>query len=174
MAFNLQEAKTQLARTPRVIRAWLDGMPEAWLTADEGPETFSPRDVLAHMIHGERSDWMARVRIILEQGEARPFEPFDRQGFLEEARGWVLNDLLREFEQLRAANLKALEALRLTPEHLQKTGMHPGLGRVSLQQLLATWTVHDLGHLAQIARVMAKQYKTDVGPWLEYLPVLTR
>ncbi len=168
------EVEAQLARTPAVMRAWLAGLPEPWLTADEGPETFSPRDVLAHLIYGERADWMARIRIILEQGEARPFDPFDRRGFLEEARGWAIEDLLTEFERLRAANLKALAALEISPDTLQRTGMHPALGRVTLEHLLATWTVHDLGHLAQIARVMAKRYKVEVGPWVDYLPVLTR
>lgn len=174
MSFHLSEARAQLARTPVVLRAWLDGLPEPWLVADEGPGTFTARDVLAHLIHGERVDWMPRTRIILEQGEGVPFEPFDRRGFLDEAKGWSLGALLTEFEELRAANLAALEACQLSPGDLARTGTHPGLGRVTLEQLLSAWVVHDLGHLAQIARVMAKRYSVEVGPWQDYLPILTR
>ncbi|HJV21672.1 MAG TPA: DinB family protein [Holophagaceae bacterium] len=174
MAILISEAKAQLARTPATLQAWFGGLPEAWLGADEGPDTFSARDVLAHLIHGERADWMARTRIILEQGEGHPFEPFDRRGFLDEARSWSLADLLAEFARLRAANLAALEGLDLSPEAMAKTGMHPGLGKVTLENLLATWVVHDLGHLAQAARVMAKRYTAEVGPWVDYLPILTR
>ena len=174
MPFDLQEAQAQLAHTPAVFRAWFTGLPESWLLADEGPDTFSPRDVLAHLIFGERTDWIPRVRIIVEQGESRPFEPFDRRGFLDEARGWSLEALLTEFEGLRAANLEALAALNLQPSDLARKGAHPGLGAVTLEQLLAAWVVHDLGHIAQAARVMSKRYKAAVGPWLDYLPVLTR
>ena len=174
MPFDLQEAQAQLARTPAVFRAWFTGLPESWLLADEGPDTFSPRDVLAHLIFGERTDWIPRVRIVVEQGESHPFEPFDRRGFLDEARGWGLESLLAEFEGLRAANLEALAALNLQPSDLARKGAHPGLGAVTLEQLLAAWVVHDLGHIAQAARVMSKRYKAAVGPWLDYLPVLTR
>lgn len=174
MAFDLDEARTQLARTPGVFRSWFTELPESWLVADEGPDTFSPRDVLAHLIFGERTDWMPRVRIILEQGESRPFEPFDRRGFLDEARGWSPDALLAEFERLRAANLEALDSLRIQPTDLARKGAHPGLGAVTLEQLLAAWVVHDLGHIAQAARVMSKRYKAAVGPWVDYLPVLTR
>lgn len=174
MSFDLEEAKAQLARTPGALRAWFTGLQPSWLVADEGPGTFSPREVLAHLIHGERVDWMARARIILEQGEAQPFEPFDRRGFLDEAKGWTVEALLDEFEGLRRANLEALDATRLTPADLARTGAHPGLGRVTLAQLLAAWVVHDLDHVAQIARVMAKRCKAEVGPWVDYLPLLTR
>lgn len=174
MALDLTEARAQLARTPGTLQAWFGALPEAWLTADEGADTFSARDVLAHLIHGERTDWMARVRRIREEGEARPFDPFDRFAFLEAARGWPVAELLAEFARLRADNLRALEALSLTPEDLTRTGRHPALGVVTLENLLATWVVHDLGHLAQAARVMAKRYTADVGPWAEYLPILTR
>lgn len=174
MTLQLDEAVAQLRCTPAVLRAWLEPLPAAWLMADEGPDTFSPRDVLAHLISGERSDWLARVRIILEHGEARPFDPFDRHGFLAEAKTWALNDLLLEFERLRAANLATLASLKLGDVEFTQRGTHPALGVVTLEQLLSTWVVHDLGHLAQIARVMAKRYKADVGPWVDYLPVLTR
>jgi hypothetical protein len=174
MAFDLEESRAQLARTPATLRAWFSGLPEPWLDADEGLDTFTGRDVLAHLIHGERVDWIPRARIILESGEARPFEPFDRRGFLDEARDWSLEALLAEFERLRAANLETLDSLRIQPADLARKGAHPGLGAVTLEQLLAAWVVHDLGHIAQAARVMAKRYKAEVGPWVDYLPVLTR
>lgn len=174
MAFDLQESLAVLERTPGVLRAWFSGLPEAWLGADEGPDTFSARDVLAHLIHGERTDWIARTRIILEQGEGRPFDPFDRAGFLAEARAWTIEALLDEFARLRAANLEAVRGLGIAEADFGRRGRHPALGTVTLQNLLATWAVHDLGHLAQAARVMAKRYRADVGPWIDYLPVLTR
>lgn len=174
MPFDLEEAKAQLSRTPAVLRAWFNGLQAPWLEADEGPGTFSPRAVLAHLIHGERVDWMPRARIILDHGEARPFEPFDRRGFLDEAEGWTMEALLAEFERLRAGNLAALDAMKLSPADLARTGAHPGLGRVTLSQLLAAWVVHDLDHVAQVARIMAKRCKAEVGPWVDYLPLLTR
>lgn len=174
MPIQLNEVLTQLSRTPAMLRAWFSGLPECWLTTDEGPDTFSARDVLAHLIHGERTDWMARVRLILEAGEGTPFEPFDRGGFLAEARTWSVEDLLDEFTALRRANLQALEALQLQWSDLDRRGTHPALGSVTLGQLLATWTVHDLGHVAQAAWVMAKAYRVEVGPWEAYLPVLRR
>lgn len=174
MTLDLSEATAQLAATPATLRAWFGGLPEVWLVADEGPDTFSARDVLAHLIHGERTDWMARVRRIREAGEARAFEPFDRFAFLGEARTRPLADLLDEFARLREANLRELQGLALIPTDLERTGLHPALGRVTLENLLATWVVHDLGHLAQAARVMAKRYAAQVGPWAAYLPVLTR
>lgn len=174
MILDLTEIHAQLARTPALLQSWFTGLPDPCLTTDEGPDTFSARDVLAHLIFGERTDWMARVRLILEHGEGRPFEPFDRRGFLDEARAWPLEDLLTEFQRLRSANLDALAALNLTPADLTKTGLHPALGPVTLGQLLATWVVHDLGHVAQAARVLAKRYRAEVGPWIDYLPVLTR
>ena len=174
MPFDLEEAKAQLSRTPAVLRAWFTGLQEAWLEADEGPDTFSARDVLAHLIYGERVDWIPRARLILDCGETRPFEPFDRRGFLDEAKSWTLAALLDEFERLRRANLDALGEMDLSPADLRRTGMHPGLGRVTFEQLLASWVVHDLNHLAQAARVMAKRCKAEVGPWVDYLPVLTR
>ncbi len=174
MALDLSEARAQLTRTPGTLQAWFGGLPEAWLTADEGPDTFSARDVLAHLIHGERTDWMARVRRIRESGEGVPFDPFDRFAFLAEARGWPVAELLAEFARLRADNLRTLEGLDLRPGDLTRTGRHPALGRVTLENLLATWVVHDLGHLAQAGRVMAKRYIQEVGPWAEYLPILTR
>lgn len=173
-AFSLTEATAVLARTPRVLRALLEGLPAPWLEADEGPETFSARDNLAHMLHGERADWIPRARLILEQGTHRRFEPFDRRAHETESAGKTVHDLLDEFAALRAENLATLNGWRLTEAQLALEGEHPALGPVTLRQLLATWTAHDLGHLAQISRVMAKRYRQDVGPWREYLPILDR
>lgn len=174
MSLDLNEAEALLSRTPGTLWAWFAGLPEAWLLADEGPDTFSPRDVLAHLIHGERTDWLPRIRRILEHGGDRPFEPFDRDGFQAEARTWSVEALLEEFAALRDGNLRALRECRLSQEDLARRGTHPALGPVTLEQLLASWVVHDLGHLAQAARVMAKRYSAETGPWIDYLPVLTR
>lgn len=172
--FQLDEAIAILERTPNTFRALLASLPEPWITSDEGPETFTAFDNLGHMIHGERADWIVRARIILAQGENRRFEPFDRFAHKRDSAGKTLAQLLDEFAELRAANLETLRGWQLTEEQLELKGEHPALGTVTLRQLLATWTVHDLGHLAQTARVMAKRYRFDVGPWQEYLPILTR
>jgi hypothetical protein len=170
---NLNEITAILERTPATLRAWLADLPAPWLDANEGPGTFSPRDVLGHLIHGEKTDWMPRVRRILESGEAVPFEPFDREGF-RNAPGVPLGDLLDDFESRRVANLGALRSLALTPDQFKLKGMHPALGAVTLGQLLATWAVHDLNHIGQIARVMSRRYSDTVGPWKEYLGILKR
>ena len=173
-AFSLVEAEAVLARTPRVLTVLLDGLPDAWLDErNEGDESFSPRDVLGHLIGGDRTDWIARVRIIMEHGEKRPFDPFDRFSFRKEV-GAPIATLLRTFAQLRERNLAELQALRLHPSDLERKGVHPAFGPVTLRQLLATWVVHDLSHLAQIERVLGRRYLTDVGPWREYLPMLDR
>ena len=172
MDFDLETGAAVLARTPVALRALLQGLPPDWVERNEGSDTWSPYDVLGHLIHGERTDWMRRARIILEHGEGRAFDPFDRFAMFQESRGKALAELLETFAGLRAANLQALRDLELTPADLGRTGRHPELGVVTLGQLLATWVVHDLGHLAQIARTMAKQYATAVGPWTAYLPVL--
>jgi len=172
--FELTEAVAILARTPETLRTLLQGLPEPWLTADEGPDTFSPLDVLGHLLHGERADWIARATVILDHGTARAFEPFDRFGHRRESAGRSMAELLDEFERLRAANLETLRALALTDDDLARQGRHPDLGTVTLRELVATWVVHDLSHLAQIARVMAKRYRGVVGPWHAYLPILER
>lgn len=155
-----------------MLRAWLEKLPDAWTGANEGPETWSPFDIVGHLIHGERTDWMDRLDIILTKGESRPFTPFDRFAQFEASRGKSLSELLDTFEELRATNLSRLEALDLSQKDLARTGLHPELGRVTLGQLLATWVAHDLNHLGQIARVMGRQYTKEVGPWIEYLPLL--
>jgi hypothetical protein len=174
MPFRIESAIEVLESTPRTLEAWLGGLSTDWVTSNEGPDTFSPLDVLGHLIHGEETDWIPRARIILEHGEEKPFEPFDRFAFRRTLAGVPLPTLLETFGRLRASNLRELRSLELRPEDLARRGTHPALGTVTLEQLLSTWVVHDLGHLAQIARVMAKQYREEVGPWREYLPVLDR
>jgi uncharacterized damage-inducible protein DinB len=172
--FTIDEAVALLHRTPDILRAWLGPLPAPWIEATEGPGTWSAFDVVGHLIHGERTDWMTRARHILSGPATVPFAPFDRFAQFAASRGKTLAQLLDEFERLRRANLAALSGLALTEAQLALPGLHPALGPVSLRQLLATWAVHDLSHLGQIARVMAKRYRDDVGPWRAYLPILTR
>ncbi|HEY0761695.1 MAG TPA: DinB family protein [Pyrinomonadaceae bacterium] len=172
MEFELEHAKEILGRTPATLNAMLRGVPEVWLVANEGAETWSPYDVVGHLIHGEETDWIPRARIILEHGEARAFEPFDRVGMFEKSKGKTIAELLDEFAKLRKQSLNELSAMNLTPELLEKRGTHPELGVVTMKQLLAAWVVHDLGHVRQIVRVMAKQYCDAVGPWRAYLSIL--
>ena len=171
---DLTEIIAVLSRTPGMLRAWLVGMPDAWLDANEGPETFSARDVMGHLIEGERTDWGPRIRMILDAGETRTFEPFDRFAFRATINGRSIESLCDEFARLRHDNLVFVRELALTPDDLAKRGRHPAFGAVTLGQLLATWTVHDLNHIGQIARVMSKRYATAVGPWREYLGILNR
>jgi hypothetical protein len=174
MEFAHDDAIALLRRTPAVLDAWLRGLPETWVRATEGPGTWSPFEVVGHLIHGEHTDWIPRARMILEHGEGRTFVPFDRFAQATLMRDRTLDSLLDEFATTRAANLATLEGLRLTPADLTRTGRHPELGTVTLAQLLATWVAHDLDHLAQVARVMARRYVVDVGPWTAYLSVLRR
>ncbi len=174
MSFDLVNAVVVLERTPAVVRALLEGLPEAWTHRNEGPDTWSPFDVVGHLIDGEERDWMTRARIIVDEGVTRAFEPFDRFRHLRQNAGKPLGALLDRFAELRERNLGELAALAPGPGELRLQGAHPELGTVTLEQLLATWVAHDLGHIAQIARVMAKQYREDVGPWAAYLPVLHR
>ena len=174
MILDLAEATAVLERTPAAVRALLSGLPESWTTANEGPKTFTAFDNVGHLIHGERADWIARAQIILAQGANRRFEPYDRFAQDRECAGKSLAQLLDEFAELRAANLVTLRGWQLDARQLRLEGEHPAFGRVTLAQLLAAWVVHDLGHIAQISRVMAKRYREDVGPWREYLPILDR
>jgi hypothetical protein len=171
-AFDLASARELLARTPATLRALLSGLSEGWVRQDEGPQTWSPFDVIGHLIHGERTDWMPRLRLILEHGPERPFTPFDRFAMLQASQGRTLEELLATFEALRAENLGELDRLRLTEAQLDRQGRHPELGLVTLRQLLATWVAHDLDHVVQIARTMARRYGGEVGPWTAYLRVL--
>lgn len=172
MEFQLEQATEILRRTPAALNALLRDLPDEWVIANEGPESWSPFDIVGHLIHGEEADWIPRARLILEHGESRPFEPFDRFAMFEKSRGKSLGDLLDRFERLRAESLKELGGMNLTPEALARRGAHPELGEVTLGQLLSTWVVHDLGHVGQVVRVMAKQYGEAVGAWRAYLSVL--
>lgn len=174
MDFDLTHGLAVLERTPAALREMLHGLDAAWIDATEGPDTWSPFVIVGHLIHGERTDWIPRAQIILAQGESRRFTPYDRFAQFSESQGKSLDDLLDEFARLRAENLTTLAGWRLTDVQLALEGEHPAFGLVSLRQLLATWVAHDLGHIAQTARVMAKQYRDAVGPWREYLPILDR
>jgi hypothetical protein len=172
MEHNLHDTVALLTRTPTVLNALLRDLPEPWTVANEGANTWSPFQIVGHLLHCERTDFMERVRIVLHSGESRTFEPLDRWGFVNEVEGRSLGDLLEEFARLRTENLVALRALNLQQEDFERRGRHPALGVVTLAQLLATWATHDLNHLHQISRVMAHQYRQAVGPWSGYLGVL--
>jgi DinB superfamily len=174
MEFQLNHAKEILRRTPATLNSLLRHLPEEWTLSNEGPESWSPFDVVGHLIHAEESNWVPRARIILEYGEKRSFKPFDRFAMFEKSRGKSMGDLLAMFERLREESLQELDEMNITPEMFGKQVTHPELGVVTLSQLLSTWVVHDLGHVGQIVRVMAKQYTEAVGAWQAYLPVLKR
>jgi hypothetical protein len=161
-----------LERTPVTLRALLHGISSDWTVSNEGAGTWSPHDVVAHLIHGEHADWIPRARIILAGDESATFTPFDREGGFEESRRTPLDDLLKTFQKLRTDNLRTLDGLELGVRQLDMAARHPRFGRVTLRQLLATWVVHDLNHIAQINRVMSKQYDVEVGPWKEFLGIL--
>ena len=173
MKFDLKQAEQVLRATPTTVRAMLDGLDDAWTSSEtSGEEAWEPYDVVGHLIHGERTDWIPRAKIILEQGSIPTFEPFDRFAQFENSKGKRLSELLTEFESLRRQNLATLSAWGLTDEQLRLKGIHPELGEVDLAQLLATWVVHDLTHIRQIAVVTAGKYRDEVGPWREYLSIL--
>ena len=168
---NLDDALAVLGRTPASLTALLNGLPETWIKATEGEGAWSPYDVIGHLIHGERADWIPRARHILA-GETRPFETFDRMAQFTESKGKSLGELLEIFADLRRQNVAALLGMNLTEADLNRRGLHPELGDVTMGQLLATWVVHDLDHVAQIARTMAKVYGEATGPWTVYLSIL--
>jgi uncharacterized damage-inducible protein DinB len=170
--YTLNDAALLLARTPSVVRAMLADLPADWSASTEGPGTWSPFDVVGHLIHAERTDWIPRVEHLLEHGESRPFPPFDREAMFEASRGASLNQLLTTFEQLRAESLARLAELGVSESDLGRRGTHPEFGSVTLRQHLATWVVHDFTHIGQVARVLAKQYGDAVGPWRAYLSIL--
>lgn len=172
MNFGIDQAIEVLSRTPGVLRSMLGGLSEPWIRNNYGDKTFSPFDVVGHLLHGDETDWMPRARIILAEGESMPFPPFDRYAMYEKNQGTPLAELLDAFERLRIENLTALRKLNLSEEQLSLRGTHPALGRVTLRELLATWVVHDLNHIHQIAKCMAHQYAHQVGPWKEYLSIL--
>ena len=172
MQHNLHNTVAPLARTPATLNALLRDLPDNWVLRNEGENTWSAFDVVGHLIHGERTDWMPRARMILQFGEARTFEPFDRFAQARESQNRSLAQLLDEFSRLRSENLEELRALNLRPEDLQRRGRHPALGVVTLSELLATWAAHDLTHLHQTSRIMAHQYRQAVGPWSRFLGVM--
>jgi hypothetical protein len=172
MQHNLDHTIALLSRTPAALNALLRDLPEEWTRRNEGEGTFSAFDVVGHLIHGDRTDWIPRARVILEHGETRPFDKFDRLAQVRESQGKSLSQLLDEFTRVRAEKLTELHGLKLTKQDLERRGSHPSLGAVSLSQLLATWAAHDLTHLHQLSRVMAHQYRGAVGPWTRYLGVM--
>jgi DinB family protein len=172
--FQLDTALPILRRTPSVLRTLLSDLPDDWIDATEGPGTWSPFDVVGHLIHAERTNWMARVDHLLRQGDAVAFPPFDREAMFTASKGRSLDELLDTFASLRRESVDRLDALHLTDAELERRGRHPEFGNVMLRQLLATWVAHDLGHVSQIVRVMARQYSDAVGPWRAYLSILSR
>jgi len=172
MKHNLDDTISLLGRAPSVLNVLLRDQPEIWARRNEGGNAWTPVDVIGHLISGERTDWIPRVKIILEHGPARTFEPFDMQGHMREIEGKSLAQLLDEFARMRSISLSALRAMNLSEDDLARRGRHPALGEVTMSQLLASWPVHDLTHLHQLSRIMAHQYREAVGPWVEYMGVL--
>ena len=173
MNLNIEKAIEILERTPLIIENYLTGLSSTWTQCNEGENTWSAYDIVGHLVIGEKTDWMTRMQIILKEGGDKRFEPFNRFAQFEDSKGKTLGQLVKEFKELRESNIATLRSLNLKEASLQKKGIHPHFGEVTLAQLLSTWVVHDLGHISQISRVMAKHYKEDVGPWKEYLPILT-
>ena len=172
MQYSFEKSIQILERTPRVLKTLLSGLDDAWTMQNEGENTWSAYDVMGHLIHGETTDWIQRLEIILDTNSDHKFKPFDRFAQFEESKGKTLDQLLDEFEKRRMQNLEKFKSLNLNESHLDMPGIHPAFGNVTMRQLLATWVAHDLGHTGQIVRVMAKQYKEEVGPWVEYLRIL--
>ncbi|WP_276372332.1 DinB family protein [Chryseolinea sp. H1M3-3] len=172
MNFSLEKSIQILERTPEVLYLMLSNLSDDWTTKNEGDGTWSVYDIIGHLIHGEKTDWMPRAEIILSENADKDFQPFDRFAQFEESKGQSLPQLLEEFKDLRKKNIDQLRSKKVTEPKFALTGIHPAFGEVTLSQLLSTWVVHDLNHIAQISRVMAKQYKTAVGPWVEYLGIL--
>lgn len=174
MQFELNKSIEILQRSPKILRTLLGNLPTELTHQNEGGDSWSAFDVIGHLIHGEKTDWVPRAKILLGKGEKKKFEPFDRFAHFENSKGKSLNELITEFENLRAQNIEEIKNLRISNEDLDLEGIHPELGTVNLKQLFATWVVHDLEHIAQVTRVMAKQYKDEVGSWVEYLNILKK
>jgi hypothetical protein len=171
--FALNDAVALLTRTPATLDALLRGLPESWTRANEGDGTWSAFDVVGHLIHGEETDWLPRVRIVLEQGESRTFDTFNREAQFESSAPHSLEERLDRFAELRRESLTHVTSLKLTAADLDRTGRHPVFGVVTLRQLLATWVAHDLDHLMQVSRVLGRQYTNEVGPWRAYLRIIS-
>ncbi|GAA3600862.1 DinB family protein [Flavivirga amylovorans] len=174
MTYNLEQALEVLERTPDTLNVLLSNLSDEWIYNNEGDNTWSVFDIIGHLIHGEKTDWIIRTHIVLSNSDNKTFESFDRFAQFENSKGKTLQQLLKEFLELRAKNLKALKELQITESQLKMKATHPELGEITLKELLASWVTHDLGHIAQIARVMAKQYKEEVGPWIAYMPILNK
>ncbi len=174
MEYNVQQAIEILEQTPKTLEAYLSNLSDEWIHCNEGGESWSAFDIVGHLIHGEKTDWIARLDIILGDSDNKTFSPFDRFAQFEASKGKTLSELLNTFSELREKNLKYLKALQITEDQYQLKAIHPSLGEVTLKNLLSTWVVHDLGHMAQIARVMAKQYKDQIGPWQAYIPIVSK
>lgn len=174
MDFDIEKSIEILQKTPATIQSLVGGLSEEWLKGNEGENTWSPYDIVGHLIHGEKTDWMIRAKIILSDAADKTFKPFDRFAQVNASQGKTMEELVEEFSQRRAENLQELKSLQINDSMLAQQGRHPALGEVNLRQLLSTWVVHDLGHISQISRVMAKQYQHEVGPWKEYLGILKK
>lgn len=174
MKFDLNNSIEILEKTPNILESYLDGLSNNWLKNNEGENTWSPYDIIGHLIFGEKTDWIIRAKIILSQSEDKMFEPFDRFAQLKENQSKPISALITEFKSLRKSNLKELKSLNITNKDFELKGIHPEFGEVTLEQLISTWVVHDLGHISQILRVMAKQYEMNVGPWKAYLGILNK
>ncbi len=174
MTFEINKSIEILSRTPSVLESLLNGISEEWLKNNEGRNTWSPYDIVGHLIHGEKTDWMPRAKVILSNSGHKTFEPFDRFAQMKKDQERPVEELLKEFKKIRAENLEELRSLQIDEARLLEKGIHPELGEANLKELLSTWVVHDLGHISQITRVMAKQYRSEVGPWIEYLGILKR
>jgi hypothetical protein len=172
MQFSIQQSIEILERTPGALQNLLSGISDEWTSKNEGNDTWSAYDVMGHLIHGEKTDWMQRAELILSANVEKTFEPFDRFAQFEDSKGKKIEQLLDEFKEIRDANITRLRNLNITEQDFEKTGVHPTFGEVTLSQLLSTWVVHDLDHISQISRVMAKQYKDEVGPWIAFLKIL--
>jgi hypothetical protein len=172
MEFDFQKSIALLQVTPLILHSWLEQLPPDWILSNKGEETWSPFDVVGHLIHGEMTDWIPRAEIILSDSERKEFIPFDRFAQFTESQGKSIQELLSEFEELRRQNIDLLRSMHITETDYDKTGLHPDLGIVTLRQLIATWVAHDLDHIGQIAGIMAHQYSEEVGPWGEYLGIL--
>lgn len=173
MRYSIKKSVEILERTPAVLQSLLAGISDDWIMNNEGPDTFSPYDVVGHLIHGEKTDWTARIKVILQHGSSKTFERWDRFAQYEDSKGKTLQELLDAFAAIRKENIAWFKSLNLTETDFERKGMHPVLGEVTLRNLLSTWVVHDLTHLAQITRVMAKQYKEEMGPWPEFFRILS-
>jgi len=172
MNFDLNQAISVLEKTPSVLKQLLGSLSQKWTHKNEGRDTWSPYDVLGHLVHGEQTDWIPRLEIILGDTENKTFEPYDRFAQFNNSKGKSMGDLLDKFDLLRKENIRTLKTKYLMTTDLAKEGIHPELGPVTLRQMLSAWVVHDLGHIAQVSRVMAKQYKDEIGPWTQYLTIV--